>query len=132
MHSRHTLTTAAAGLMIALVLTGCAAEVSDVDRAQARVTAAEKDVAQAESDLAAASSAFCSSGSDYVLALDRYGDVLTATAPTVGDVRTARVAPVTVSISIAPLSPTMRSYGPSVSRCEPAPTLNRDFSTWSL
>ncbi|MDW4574397.1 peptidoglycan-binding protein [Microbacterium sp. M3] len=88
MRSRHTLTTAAAGLMIALVLTGCAAEVSDVDRAQARVTAAEKDVAQAESDLAAASSAFCSSGSDYVLALDRYGDVLTATAPTVGDVRT--------------------------------------------
>jgi murein L,D-transpeptidase YcbB/YkuD len=47
----------------------------------------ENAVTDAEADLAAASGAFCGASKDYVLALDRYGDVLNTTAPTVGDVR---------------------------------------------
>lgn len=75
--------------LIALLLAGCGAEVSDEDRAQARVTAKQKAVTDAESALIDASDAFCDAGVDYVKALDRYGDVLTSTAPTIGDVRTA-------------------------------------------
>lgn len=60
-----------------------------VSRAEANVTAKERALSQAESDLAASTSAFCEATSDYVVALDRYGDVLTKTAPTVGDVNEA-------------------------------------------
>lgn len=88
--NRAGATAAGVGIaLIAMVLAGCAAEVSDLDRAQARVTAKQKAVSDAESAATAASSAFCDAGTDYVLALDRYGDVLTSTAPTIGDVRTA-------------------------------------------
>lgn len=73
--------------VIALVLAGCADGVSPVERAQAQVTAAERAVAAAEEDLASASAAFCDSSEEYILALDRYGDILNTTAPTVGDVR---------------------------------------------
>ncbi|WP_344091427.1 peptidoglycan-binding domain-containing protein [Microbacterium deminutum] len=57
--------------------------------AQARVTAKENAVTQAEADLAAASGEFCDASKTYITALDRYGDVLNATAPTVGDIRVA-------------------------------------------
>ncbi|WP_243077197.1 peptidoglycan-binding protein [Microbacterium sp. SS28] len=75
----------------AVVLSGCAnIEGPDaVDRAQARVSAKEKAVAEAQAELAAASSEFCDAAKTYISALDVYGDVLTATAPTVGDVRNA-------------------------------------------
>jgi len=76
-------------LLAALGLAGCAGEVSDVDRAEAQVTAKEKAVTQAEADLAAASGQFCDASETYIVALDRYGDVLNDTAPTVGDVRVA-------------------------------------------
>jgi len=72
----------------AVALAGCAvADSTDVDRAKARVTAKENAVADAQAELTAASGAFCDASKDYVLALDRYGDVLNSTAPTVGDVR---------------------------------------------
>lgn len=79
----------AAGLLAAVVLAGCSAEMSDADRAQARVTAAENDVADARAAFEEASDAFCRSAESYIEALDRYGDVLNDTAPTVGDVNAA-------------------------------------------
>jgi peptidoglycan hydrolase-like protein with peptidoglycan-binding domain len=53
------------------------------------VSVKEQALAQARTDAAAASAHFCTTAADYVTAVDRYGDVLTATAPTVGDVQTA-------------------------------------------
>ena len=60
-----------------------------VERAKARVTAKEKAVTTAEAELTAASEAFCGASKTYIVALDRYGDLLNATAPTVGDVEDA-------------------------------------------
>lgn len=70
-------------------LAGCSGEVSSIDRAQAQVNAKEKALSEAEAQWAAASESFCQSSKTYILALDRYGDVLNDTAPTVGDVREA-------------------------------------------
>ena len=44
---------------------------------------------EAEAKAVAASAELCSAGSTYITALDRYGDVLNSTAPTVGDVKDA-------------------------------------------
>jgi peptidoglycan hydrolase-like protein with peptidoglycan-binding domain len=80
------------GASLGLVLAGCS---SDGDGsgalkvAQTRVAAKEKALSEATADAAAASTAFCDASSTYITALDRYGDVLTETAPTVGDVTTA-------------------------------------------
>ncbi|GAA1938079.1 hypothetical protein GCM10009775_32710 [Microbacterium aoyamense] len=79
----------AVSLLTVGALAGCAGGASERDRAQARVTAKEKAVADAEASLATASAAFCDGAETYVLALDRYGDVLRSTAPTVGDVTAA-------------------------------------------
>ncbi len=73
----------------AVALVGCAGEVDDVERAQAKVSASEDAVAEAQDAFDAASEEFCAAGESYIEALDRYGDVLNDTAPTVGDVRTA-------------------------------------------
>ncbi|MEY9854216.1 murein L,D-transpeptidase YcbB/YkuD [Leifsonia sp. EB41] len=83
--------TAAKALVVLAVLAvaGCTGQVSDVDRAQAQVTAAEKAVTEAQSAAKAASDSFCTVSKTYLQALDRYGDVFTQTAPTVGDVRKA-------------------------------------------
>lgn len=82
--------TAVAGIALAaLVLGGCASSSDSVERAQARVDAKEKGLADAEAGLTAASGAFCDASKTYILGLDQYGDVLTDTAPTVGDVRNA-------------------------------------------
>lgn len=76
--------------LAASALTGCGGdEDTDLERAEARVTAAEKDVADAQAGLSEATTAFCGASEDYVSALDRYGDLLTSTAPTVGDVTDA-------------------------------------------
>lgn len=72
-----------------LALSGCSGEVSAVDRAQARVTAKEKAVEEAQSAATAASDEFCRSSTTYIQALDRYGDILVQSAPTVGDVTDA-------------------------------------------
>ena len=73
----------------AVALAGCSGEVSDVERAQAKVSASEDAVTEAQDAFDAASEGFCQAGESYIEALDRYGDVLNETAPTVGDVRTA-------------------------------------------
>jgi peptidoglycan hydrolase-like protein with peptidoglycan-binding domain len=75
--------------ILAIGLTGCAAETSSVDRAESRVAAKEKALAEAQTQLTSASESFCSASETYILALDGYGDVLHETAPTVGDVRAA-------------------------------------------
>ena len=75
--------------LVAVGLAGCADSISDVDRARTQVSAKEKAVAEAQSDFVAASEAFCQAGETYILALDRYGDVIHVSAPTVGDVRDA-------------------------------------------
>jgi peptidoglycan hydrolase-like protein with peptidoglycan-binding domain len=74
-----------------LVLVACGAESgeSDVEVAAARVTQKEKALTDARSDASEATTAACRASQTYVVALDRYGDVLAATAPTVGDVKTA-------------------------------------------
>jgi peptidoglycan hydrolase-like protein with peptidoglycan-binding domain len=86
---RVTALAAAGGLLVAL--SGCSddPEQTAVEVAQANVSAKEQAVADAEAEAAAAAEAFCAASSDYITALDRYGDVLTQTAPTVGDVRDA-------------------------------------------
>ncbi|MDY0910147.1 peptidoglycan-binding domain-containing protein [Microbacterium sp. CFBP9034] len=91
-HARKVAVRVAAALWVGLavvVLASCSGEVTDVDRAKARVSAEEKNVAQAEADLASAVESFCGTSRTYITALDRYGDILTDTAPTVGDVRDA-------------------------------------------
>jgi peptidoglycan hydrolase-like protein with peptidoglycan-binding domain len=74
-------------------LTGCGSGDGDGDatleRAQARVTAAEKDVSEAQTAFTAASEEFCGASKTYIVAIDRYGDLLNATATTVGDVKDA-------------------------------------------
>jgi murein L,D-transpeptidase YcbB/YkuD len=83
---------AVAGAALMLALAGCGAgEDGDtaLQAAEMRVSTKEKALADAEADLADKSEAFCGASQTYILALDRYGDVLTETAPTVGDVRDA-------------------------------------------
>ncbi|KRF47107.1 peptidoglycan-binding protein [Terrabacter sp. Soil810] len=70
----------------ALALGACSNETAVPD---ARVSVKQQALAQARTDAAAAAAHFCTTAADYVTAVDRYGDVLTATAPTVGDVQTA-------------------------------------------
>src|SRR6476469_4656727 len=57
--------------------------------AQARVTQKEAALSAAKANATATSTAFCTASQTYITAVDRYGDVLNATAPTVGDVRSA-------------------------------------------
>jgi len=53
------------------------------------VTSKEKAATEAKAAATTASDTFCQSSKTYIQALDRYGDVLTQTAPTVGDVKDA-------------------------------------------
>ena len=46
-------------------------------------------MSDAQSAAADAAASFCEAGETYIVALDRYGDVLSSTAPTVGDVKDA-------------------------------------------
>lgn|GEM_PF-376862 len=71
---------------IVLALAACSTGTALPD---ARVSVKEQALAKARTDAAAAAAHFCTTAADYVTAVDRYGDVLTATAPTVGDVQTA-------------------------------------------
>ena len=81
---------AVSGLML-LALTGCSGDTQDASlkKAQATVTAKEKALTEAEAEAKAAATEFCTTSTTYVTAIDRYGDVLNATAPTVGDVKDA-------------------------------------------
>ena len=59
-----------------------------VSAAQARVTSAQSDLDEANNAAAAAKQSFCKEATDYVTALDRYGQLLTDSKTTVGDVKT--------------------------------------------
>ena len=92
LHARATGGLAVAGMVSMLVLAGCGGGGegdTEVKVAAARVSAKEKAVTDAKADLADKSAQFCGSSKTYIVALDRYGDVLSQTAPTVGDVRDA-------------------------------------------
>ena len=88
---RHRITGLAVAGGLLVVLSGCSGdpEESAVTVAQANVTAKEQALADAEAAATAAAAAFCSASSEYIVALDRYGDVMNQTAPTVGDVKDA-------------------------------------------
>ena len=88
-HPRH-VGLALVGILL-LALTGCSGDSADssLKAAQAKVTAKEKALTEAESAAKAAAAEFCTTSTTYVAAIDRYGDVLNATAPTVGDVKDA-------------------------------------------
>lgn len=79
----------AVAVAVSVALAGCSGQVSDVDKANTQVAAKEKAVKEAQTEATAASETFCQAGKTYIQSLDRYGDVLTQTAPTVGDVTTA-------------------------------------------
>jgi murein L,D-transpeptidase YcbB/YkuD len=76
-----------------LALSGCGGGggegSTEVKVAAARVSAKETAVTDAKAELADTSAQFCGASKTYIVALDRYGDVLTQTAPTVGDVTDA-------------------------------------------
>ena len=78
---------------------------NEVQRAQARVEAAQDDLAGAREAAEVASSEFCDQTRDYVVALDRYGDVLASTKPTVGDAREAGADTCTPSLRQATIRP---------------------------
>lgn len=89
-HIRSRSSAALAGIaIVAIALSGCSTDITTVDQAQANVKAKEKAVGDAETAFSTASAAFCDNAADYVTALDRYGDVFTQTAATVGDVQDA-------------------------------------------
>ena len=64
-------------------------EESALTVAQAAVDKAENDLDAAEDAADDASAELCESSSDYITSIDRYGDLLTQSTTTVGDVRTA-------------------------------------------
>jgi len=90
-HRRSIWLSAAAVSAAAVVLVACGSDGGNnaVQVAQARVTMKEKALSAARADATAATAAFCEASTAYIGTLDRYGDVLTATAPTVGDVNDA-------------------------------------------
>ncbi len=80
------------GALLMSVLAGCDSGGdgdSDLKAAEARVAAKEKALVEAKADLVEKSAAFCGASESYITAIDRYGDVLTNTATTVGDVNDA-------------------------------------------
>ena len=74
-----------------LALAGCGSEdpETQVQRAEAQVAQKKQALHEARDTFEQASGDFCQSSRTYVVALDRYGDLLHSTAPTVGDVREA-------------------------------------------
>ncbi len=86
---RHFAVAVIGGVLLAL--TGCGGDGGDVSlkAAQLAVTSKEKALTEAQDAATKASAEFCADSATYVIAVDRYGDVLNGTAPTVGDVRTA-------------------------------------------
>ena len=77
--------------VLALGLAGCSGEDGDaaLRAAQANVEAKQEAVTQAEAAVTSAQRTLCESSGSYITSVDRYGDILTQTAATVGDVRTA-------------------------------------------
>lgn len=91
-HRARTRAGAVVALMAVCLLAGCGnadSGNSAVQAAEAKVATKQKAVDDAKTSATAATAQFCASSADYITALDRYGDVLNQTAPTVGDVKTA-------------------------------------------
>ncbi len=79
-----------AAAVTALVLSGCSSDEDPAIRAaEAKVASKQRAVDDAEAQVTETSDEFCADSATYITAVDRYGDVLNATAPTVGDVVTA-------------------------------------------
>jgi len=78
-------------MTLALTLSGCGGGDGDARAtvAQNRVENKQQALDEARSGLKTKVDGFCRSAASYISALDRYGDVLTGTAPTVGDVTEA-------------------------------------------
>ena len=74
-----------------LAVAGCGGGDGDAQMrlAEKRLSDKQQAFAEAQAELAGQIDAFCRSSVGYVTALDRYGDVLNETAPTVGDVKDA-------------------------------------------
>ena len=79
------------GMVAAIALAGCGGgNASDpVKRAEAQVSQKQKALDEAKASFEKASTTACTSVTSYVVAVDRYGDVIHQTAVTVGDVRDA-------------------------------------------
>ena len=80
-------------VMAACLVAGCggAPDSGDnaVQAAEAKVASKGKALDDAKASATAATAQFCASSTAYITAVDRYGDILNQTAPTVGDVKTA-------------------------------------------
>ncbi|PRX16308.1 peptidoglycan-binding domain-containing protein [Actinoplanes italicus] len=74
---------------VTLAVTGCGDGDTRVRVAEHRVASKQEALTQARAELAGRIDGFCRSSSSYVTALDRYGDLITDTAVTVGDVKEA-------------------------------------------
>jgi len=74
---------------VTLAACGSADADKQVKRAEAQVARQQRALDDAREAFATASAGFCQSSRAYIVSLDRYGDLLHATAPTVGDVRDA-------------------------------------------
>jgi len=93
----HLLTTARLGLAAAacacLSVTGCSSDAGNGDGAvrlaQAKVDDAKENLTAAKEAATAAAAEFCDQGAGYLVALNRYGGVMTTREVTVGDVRDA-------------------------------------------
>ena len=79
------------GALLMFAASGCSGvdEDSAIKVAEARLASSEKALEDAKADLADKTAAFCDASATYITSLDRYGDVLTQSAPTVGDVKEA-------------------------------------------
>jgi murein L,D-transpeptidase YcbB/YkuD len=72
----------------ALAVAGCGGD-GQADRAERQVESKQQALTEAQAALQGQTDAFCRSSATYIKALDRYGDLLAETAPTVGDVKEA-------------------------------------------
>src|SRR5687767_9848435 len=85
-----------AAVLVALILVACGdtdgdgdVEADPVAAAEQRVARAEAEVEDAREALDGASGQFCDDAADYLVAVDRYGGLLTDVQATIGTVKTA-------------------------------------------
>jgi peptidoglycan hydrolase-like protein with peptidoglycan-binding domain len=76
-----------AAFTVAVMLSACSSSDGAVKAAELKVSKNEKAVTEAQAAFDSKSKAFCQDSKDYILALDRYGNLLTQSATTVGDVK---------------------------------------------
>jgi len=73
-------------MLVAAACSSSGSGTGKVKAAEKHVSDAQKALSDAQSNLSAKTTEFCQTSQGYIIALDRYGDVLIQTAPTVGDV----------------------------------------------